>query len=244
VVAVELDEQGRALYPRAHADTRFLAAKRARIDEPHVARLNDLVRGWREPANVADPLAAPVREAVPWFDPAGGGTAARVLILAEAPGPKSVEPVGSGIISPDNSDPSADAVHAAHTVTGLSRGDCVHWNIVPWVVYKTDEDGDRTDKWTTPKWPDVNGARPALQQLLDVLPDLRVVITMGDWALKGWSKHLTLSLPDTFGRTPVSLHVPHPSQRNTFAKDEALTRLNNAFTLARREVDGSDERRL
>jgi uracil-DNA glycosylase len=145
-----------------------------------------------------------------------------------------VEPVGSGIISPDNKDPTADAVHTAHTVTGLSRGDCAHWNIVPWVVYKTDKNGDRTDEWTSPKLPDVDCARPALQQLLTLLPDLQVVITMGDWALKGWSKHLTLSPPDTFPVTPVRLHVPHPSQRNTRAKDEARTRLNNAFTLARR----------
>jgi uracil-DNA glycosylase len=233
-VTVELDDQGRAVRPRAHADATFLTVKRARINEAHVAPLNDLVRGWRQGVTVANPFAAPVREVVPWFDPAGGGTDARVLILAEAPGPKSVEPVGSGIISPDNADPTADAVHAAHTVTGLSRGDCVHWNIVPWVVYKTDANGDRSDEWTTPNMTDVNGARPALAQLLDLLPHLQIVITMGDWALKGWSKHLTLSPPVTFPITPVSLHVPHPSQRNTFAKDEALTRLDNAFRLAKR----------
>jgi uracil-DNA glycosylase len=239
-MTVELDEQGRAVHPGAHADAAFLAVKLARIFEPHVAPLNDLVRQWRQPVNAADPLAAPVWEAVPWFDPAGGGTDARVLILLEAPGPKSVEPVGSGIISPDNADPTADAVHAAHKLTGLSRADCVHWNIVPWVVYKTDANGDRTDEWTTPSMTDVNGAHTALQQLLALLPDVQVVITMGDWALKGWSKHLTLSLPGTFPVTPVSLHVPHPSQRNTFAKDEALTRLHNAFTLAGRGIRDQD----
>lgn len=61
-----------------------------------------------------------------------------------------MEPLGTGIISPDNPYPTAHAVLTAHKVTGLSRGDCVQWNIVPWVVYKTDENGDRTDKWTSP----------------------------------------------------------------------------------------------
>jgi hypothetical protein len=67
---------------------------------------------------------------------------------------------------------------------------------------------------------------------------------MGDWALKGWSKHLKLSPVETFRRMPVSLHVPHPSQRNTRARAEARTRSNNTFTLARREVDGSNEHQL
>lgn len=63
-MAVELDEQGRAVRPRAHADAAFLAAKRARIDEAHVAPLNALVRVWRQPANVTDPFAAPVEPIV------------------------------------------------------------------------------------------------------------------------------------------------------------------------------------
>lgn len=122
-MTVELDEQGRAVRPRAHADAAFLAAKRARINEAHAAPLNALVRVWRQPANVADPFAAPVERAVPWFDPDGGGTGARVLILLEALGPKSVERLGSGIISLDNDDPTDGAVHTANKVTGLSRGD-------------------------------------------------------------------------------------------------------------------------
>ena len=86
---------------------------------------------------------------------------------------------------------------------------------------------------------DLDGARPALQQLLAEMPDLLVVITVWDWALKGWFKHLTLS-HHALPKIPVSLHVPHPSQRNTPAKHEALERLNNAFDLAKRAIQDED----
>lgn len=54
------------------------------------------------------------------------------------------------------------------------------------------------------------------------------------WALSGWSKYLTLRHPAAFPIIPVSLHVPHPSQRNTHAKYEARNRLDNAFRIAKR----------
>lgn len=111
-MTVELDERGRAVLPRTHADVAFLAAKRARTDEPHVAALSDLVRGWRQGVNAAAPFAAPVRQASRGLTP-----------VAVAPGPKSVERLGSGIISLDNDDPTDDAVHTANKATGLSRGD-------------------------------------------------------------------------------------------------------------------------
>jgi hypothetical protein len=59
-----MHERGRAVRPRAPADAAFLAAKRARIDEPHVAPLNALVRNLRELSTNVD-----TRRAVPWFDP-------------------------------------------------------------------------------------------------------------------------------------------------------------------------------
>lgn len=46
-MTVALDERGCAVLTRTHADVAFLDGKRARIDEPHVAALNALVRVWR-----------------------------------------------------------------------------------------------------------------------------------------------------------------------------------------------------
>lgn len=53
-----------------------IAARRARIDEPHVQALNNLVREFRR---------ARPHLTVPWFDPADGGVNARVLLLLEIP---------------------------------------------------------------------------------------------------------------------------------------------------------------
>ena len=76
------------------------SAKRTRVDEPHVAPLNELVRRWREPAG------RPSR-AVPWFDPDGGGVGARVLLLMESSGPRTVAAGDLGFSSEDNEDPTS-----------------------------------------------------------------------------------------------------------------------------------------
>ena len=62
---------------RAHGDSDFLQRKQARLEEPHVKPIQDLVRRIRLASG--DP-------AVPFVDPDGGGVAARVLLLLEAPG--------------------------------------------------------------------------------------------------------------------------------------------------------------
>lgn len=100
-MTVELDEHGRALRPHAHADTRFLAGS-----VPGLANACGPVERPGPPTAARserrEPVRGTARNAVLYFDPDGGGTDARVLILLEAPGPKSVEPLGSGIIAPDN----------------------------------------------------------------------------------------------------------------------------------------------
>lgn len=88
--------------------------KRARVDEPHVAPLNSLVRSWR----TADRF-------VPWFDPDGGGTGAHVLLLMEIPSPATVRAGDLGLSSEDNADPTARALTAARSASGLRREQCL-----------------------------------------------------------------------------------------------------------------------
>ena len=104
--------------PRAHRDPAFLAAKIARLQEPHVAPLNAL----------ADRIAGETGKAVPAFDPDSAGIRARSLFLFEAPGARATDAAGpraaakgSGIISPDNNDGSAENMWRLHQAAGLSR---------------------------------------------------------------------------------------------------------------------------
>jgi hypothetical protein len=75
---------------------------------------------------------------IPDFDPAeiGGGVSTRALIVFEAPGPKTVvEWGGSGFISTDNDDPTAQNNWLARNSAGLHEH-TLSWNICPWVLGK------------------------------------------------------------------------------------------------------------
>lgn len=188
--------------------------KRARLGQGHVAPLNALVRAWR---------GAGAGRKVPWFDPDDGGTGARVLVLMEAPGPGTVRAGGSGFCSEDNPDGTARTFAALRAEAGLDRRDYVRWNVVPWAVH------DATGTWCAPTAADLEHARPALAQLLAALPRLRLVVVMGQRALVGYTRHATLSAPV---RALPLLATPHPSQRNTHARAEALVRIGNALACA------------
>lgn len=193
------------------------SAKRTRVDEPHVAPLNELVRRWREPAG------RPSR-AVPWFDPDGGGVGARVLLLMESPGPRTVAAGDLGFSSEDNEDPTSRRLRRLRAESGLRRLDHVRWNVVPWALQASD--GRRRG----PTVVDLEEARPALDELLRALPHLAVVVTFGSAALEGWMRLLTLSgghetlLP--------TLAVPHPSPANGHRRAEAEDRTRRALRRA------------
>ena len=176
--------------------------------------LNDLTRRWRQ---------QDVARRIPWFDPDGGDTNARVLVLMEAPGPGTVRDGDSGFCSEDNDDATAATLHELRHRSGLPRGAYVRWNIVPWAVYAPD------GHWRAPTDQDLVQAAPALGELLAALPELRLVICMGAKALTGFMRHITLTDNLT---PPVILGVPHPSQRNTRSRAEALTRIENALRVA------------
>ena len=74
---------------------------------------------------------------VPDFDPADGGTKASILFLAEKPGPMT-DPErpgarkGSGFVSLDNDDPTAETGFTFMAQAGIARCQIVKWNVVPW----------------------------------------------------------------------------------------------------------------
>lgn len=119
---------------------------------------------------------------LPDFDPAEAGVEARVLIVAEAPGPKT-NPLnkGSGFISVDNDDPSAENAWRMRAAVGLHEG-VIHWNIVPWYL------GAAAVK---PTRDDLERGAATLRGLLDELPELQVVLLAGLPAQTGWDRHLS-----------------------------------------------------
>lgn len=143
---------------------------------------------------------------VPQFDPAEAGVDAKLLFLQEAPGPMTNagnRRPGSGFISVDNDDATAEAVWRARDASGLHDG-FLAWNIVPWYL------GAASRKPTSREV--AEGAQATLE-LLQLLPYLEVVALVGRYAQAGWKRHVApvigeLVTVDVWHPSPLSLNQP------------------------------------
>lgn len=146
---------------------------------------------------------------VPDFDPDSGGAHARALFLYEAPGARSTntngprkQATGSGLISPDNNDQTAENSWRLYQDANLPRCQTLVWNIVPWYI-------GTTSKIRSPNSDDLSQAQPYLDRLVRLLTRLEVVVVFGDRARDGWLRYLLR--PDA----PLlpTLACPHPSPK-------------------------------
>lgn len=207
--------------PRAHRSRALVEAKFERLDEAHVAPLNAMVRQIN--------AGRPEDQRAPWFDPADGGVRAKVLFLLESPGPRSAAHKGSGIISSENIDDTAANFYGLREEAGLDRSHLVMWNVVPWYL----PDGTRTARTRSA---DVAEAAPWLDRFMSLLPQLRMVVPMGDRALEGWMLYLS-----TQEHRPLlpSVAVPHSGAQSLNGKSHArariLTTMRRAAHLSRED---------
>jgi hypothetical protein len=147
--------------PRMNRDAGFRAGKLGRVGDPHVRLLNALVERWRGEGRD-----------VPWVDPDLGGVASRILFLHESPGPASSSGHGSGIMSPDNDDPTAERFWRLSRAAGLDQRTYLSWNVVPWYVSATGKAASATNA-------DGAAALPYVHEFVTLLTDLRVVVGHG-----------------------------------------------------------------
>jgi uracil-DNA glycosylase len=162
---------------------------------------------------------------VPFVDPDSGGIHGKVLLLLEAPARAAAH--GSGMLSADNDDATAAHVWEAYDHSKLPRDWGVHWNAVPWYVGKKE-----TIRAVTAA--EILEGRGWLVQMLDLLPELRVLLTLGRSAAKA------------IGPLAVDLHAQgiavvstwHPSPRNYNSRPHSRPELLEAFVEARRLAGG------
>ncbi len=113
--------------PRSLRDPLVLAQRRAMLDAPHMRPILAEIGALRlRPGAV-----------VPDADPLDGGAGARMLFLLEKPGPmtdpnRAGPRRGSGFVSRDNDDPTAEATWHFMAEAGIPRRMTLIWNVIPW----------------------------------------------------------------------------------------------------------------
>ncbi|MGI4788209.1 MAG: uracil-DNA glycosylase [Janthinobacterium lividum] len=133
---------------------------------------------------------------VPYFDPLDGGINARALFLMEKPGPMTAtgsagKKAGSGFISRNNDDPTAENICHFMRQAEIPREQTVLWNIIPaW---------NGTLKITsTEHQQGINH----VHELLALLPQLRVIVMVGSRDAKAKSLLEGAGLPLLFSAHP------------------------------------------
>lgn len=175
----------------------------------HVAPIQTLVDQIRQERDT---------ESVPYVDPDSGGVHACVLFILESPAAPAA--LGSGMLSPDNDDETAANMWRLYERSGLPRNAALHWNAVPWYV----GDGDREK---SVKSHEVLAGARWLDRLLDQLPELRLVVTMGKPAAQAFQAYV-----DVHGNQIEWLSAPHPGPRVKRGHPQLWPKVEAAFARA------------
>lgn len=159
---------------------------------PHIKPVNELVD-----LIIRDDL----NRWVPYVAPSYGGVNAELLNVLQDPGPKTLQGTGSGFISQENDDPTAERLCDFMESANISPSRAMLWNAYPWYINQKPKASDLKD-----------GIKPLLK-LLDLLPCLKVVMLNGLVAQNLWRmverEHATLTQQFRF----VVISTFHTSNR-------------------------------
>jgi hypothetical protein len=157
---------------------------------------------------LVDEIATP-SEWVPYVAPQYGGVEARLLALFRDPGPKTRREGGSGMLCVENDDPTAERYSKFLADAGISVQDLMAWNCYPWYVNRK------------PTVDELRRGLGPLKQVVDLLPNLQVVMAHGRDAQYAWklfsrqypSTARRLQLIETYHTSPQALRTPDPLER-------------------------------
>jgi hypothetical protein len=184
---------------RRMADPAFRTAQAQAADsDPHIAPINAFVAAISEP----DPEGF-----VPRIAPHHGGTDARVLSVLRDPGPKTQVGRGSGFLSIENDDPTAERQTVLFAEHGIRDRHVLPWNAYPWYIN------------AAPIASEGRVGALVLVELVALLPDLEVVLLQGRDAERIWGYAVELDPTLADGvRFPVIATI-HPGRQALFHPD-------------------------
>lgn len=153
----------------ANADPVYVAAKRARIREPHVAPLNELVD------QIAADRGLP-RNVMSYVDPEFGGIHARAMVMLDN---ASTKAGASGLLSLDNDDATACNLRMAYQRHKIDAGDVVAWNAVPFPAARPNGGSSARER---------NERAPYIGEFIARCTNLTIIVLLGRAANDGWAR--------------------------------------------------------
>lgn len=185
---------------RRMADPHFRSQQRAQAYDDHVRPINEFIDALRTTGNGWVPHVAPHH----------GGIEAQVLVILRSPGSGAQAGTGSGFLSTENDDTTAETMAELLTGAGIDSRSITPWNAYPWSI---GGDPSKTQIKT--------GIEP-LVRLVDLFPSLRAVLLHGGEAQYCW-QHAVERYPASLGKllviptyspSPKALFHPDPQVRS------------------------------
>lgn len=183
------------LHARRMRDPEYRRHQHSLVYIDRLAPINQLV----------DALRSEEGEWMPYVAPTYGGIEARILAVFRDPGPRTQQDKGSGFLSLENDDPSAERHLGFVTDAGISPTDLTVWNTYPWYINRNPASGE-IDRGLDP-----------LRRLIDLLPELQVVIAHGGAAQTAWQR-FERKYPRAADRLEV-IKTYHTSQQALWTPD-------------------------
>jgi hypothetical protein len=181
------------------ADPTFRAEQHATaLTAPHIAPINQFVESIRD------------RDGhgwAPYVAPLHGGVDAQLLSILRDPGPATQDGSGSGFLAIENDDPTAERQALLFESAGISPRQVLPWNAYPWYFNRK------------PNGSELDAGAELIVELLELLPELRVVLLQGRDAEAGWRK-VSRRLPAPIEEWGVTvLATIHPGRQALFTPD-------------------------
>lgn len=184
---------------RQKADPAFHADQATRaLTAPHVAPINAFVDSIRDRDG---------RGWAPYVPPHHGGVDARVISILRDPGPATRLGTGSGFISVENDDPTAERMARLFDRFGIPSRVVLPWNAYPWYIN------------AAPNTAQSKAGALVLLELLELTPEIDVVLLQGRDAEKAWRRAVALE-PRLERRFSVHATI-HPGRQALFHPDPA-----------------------
>ena len=166
--------------------------------DAHVAPFNRLV----DELGRHDEAGSP-----PYIAPMYRGVRARALAILRDPGPKAAGVHGSGFLSTENNDPTAERQYDFIVSAGIDPADVLPWNAYPWYIN------------AAPNAAQTRAGTGPLHRVLQLLPSLKVVLLFGGDARRAW-KYFTNGYPRYAEDRGIEVFPTyHPGRQALWHKD-------------------------